>query len=83
MTVLPAALSRPISANSRAVSRGVERGRWLVEDDDSGIEMQRLGDFDQLPLARRQALDQRVGRQVELDFAQQGRRCVAAAQRGR
>ena len=54
-----------------------QRCRRLVEDDDAGIELQRLGDLDQLPLARRQALDQRLRRQVEIDLRAAARRCAA------
>ena len=50
-----------------------QRGGRLVEDDDAGVELQRLGDLDQLPLARREPLDQRIGRQVEIDLAEQRR----------
>ena len=46
-----------------------------------GIELQRLGDLDQLPLARRQALDRRIGAEIELDFAQQRRRSARAGAR--
>ena len=45
----------------RGLARG-QRGRRLVEDDDLGIELQRLGDLDELPLAGRQPLDRRVRR---------------------
>ncbi len=42
------------------LARGQRRGR-LVEDDDRRIELQRLGDLDQLAFARRQPLERRVG----------------------
>ena len=74
--VLPSAVSLAIRSNSRdGLARG-ERGGRLVEDDDAGIDLQRLGDLDQLPLARRKPLDQRVGRQGEADRGQQRRRPV-------
>ena len=50
-------------------ARGQRRGR-LVEYDDWGVELQRLGDLDQLAFARRQPLDQRFRSKVEIDLRQ-------------
>ena len=45
------------------------------------VELERLGDLDQLPLARRQALDRRLGREVEVDLREAARACAHASAR--
>src|SRR5690606_37614410 len=48
-----------------------ERGRRLVEYDDAGIQFESLGDFDELPLARRQLLEQHLRGNIESALAEQ------------
>ena len=83
MMVVPPAASRAISSNSRAVSREVSEVVGSSKMMMPGIELQRLGDLDQLPLARGEPLDQRVGRQGEVDRCQQRRASGRRAPRGR
>ena len=42
--------SRAMTSNSRSTSLGLKRGRRLVEDDEVGVERERLGDLDELAL---------------------------------
>ena len=77
--------SRAISVEQPGgLARG-ERGRRLVEDDEVGIELQRLGDLDELPLARRRARSTSVsGGMVEVEPRRAARASVSAMRsRGR
>ena len=56
-----------------------QRGGRLVEDQDAGLDRQRLGDLDQLLVGHRQAADRR--RDVELDVELLEQRLGAAAHR--
>ncbi len=61
--------------------RGQNAGR-LVQDQDVGMAVERLQDFDALLMADRQVLDQRVGVDVEFVFARQiGQHLAGAGQR--
>ena len=66
----------------RRLPRGERCGR-LVEDDDARVELQRLRDLHELALAGREALDRRVGRQVQADLAPAARPCARRAPAGR
>ena len=57
-----------MTSSSRSVSvERQARGR-LVHDDQPGLERQRLGDLDQLPLASDSAADRRVGGEIDAEL---------------
>ena len=79
-----AAIAEP--ADDREETRDLVRrqrcGR-LVEDQDAGVERQRPGDLDQLLVGHRQAADQRLGVERDVELLEQRVRAAAASRPSR